>query len=79
MVRPERSSGGHRRWTRRQLALAAGVRALFDEGLTLTAAWKVVSLVDRVDEVSRERDLARPSSSAPAVNWPGCAATRPRQ
>lgn len=59
MVRPERSSGGHRRWTRRQLALAAGVRALFGEGLTLTAAWKVVSLVDRVDEVSRERDLAR--------------------
>ncbi|HEY2195536.1 MAG TPA: MerR family transcriptional regulator [Actinomycetospora sp.] len=59
MLRPERSSGGHRRWTRRQLALAARVRALFDEGLTLTAAWKVVSLEDRVDEVSRERDLAR--------------------
>jgi len=58
MVRPTRSAGGHRRWTRRQLALAARVRALFDEGFTLTAAWKVVSLEDRVDEVTRERDLA---------------------
>ena len=59
MVRPTRSAGGHRRWTRRQLALAARVRALFDEGFTLTAAWKVVSLEHRVDEVTRERDLAR--------------------
>jgi MerR family transcriptional regulator/heat shock protein HspR len=59
MLRPQRSAGGHRRWTRRQLALAARVRALFDEGFTLTAAWKVVSLEDRVDEVTRERDLAR--------------------
>ncbi|MDT7742382.1 MAG: hypothetical protein QOE59_1460 [Actinomycetota bacterium] len=58
MVRPTRSAGGHRRWTRRQLALAARVRALFDEGFTLTAAWKVVSLEDRVDEVTHERDLA---------------------
>jgi MerR family transcriptional regulator/heat shock protein HspR len=58
MVRPTRSAGGHRRWTRRQLALAARVRALFDEGFTLTAAWKVVSLEDRVGEVTRERDLA---------------------
>lgn len=59
LLRPVRSAGGHRRWTRRQLALAARVRALFDEGFTLTAAWKVVSLEDRVDEVTRERDLAR--------------------
>ena len=58
MLRPQRSAGGHRRWTRRQLTLAARVRALFDEGFTLTAAWKVVSLEDRVDEVTHERDLA---------------------
>ena len=59
MLRPHRSAGGHRRWTRRQLALATRMRALFDEGLTLTAAWKVVSLEDRVGEVTRERDVAR--------------------
>ncbi|MFC5064692.1 MerR family transcriptional regulator [Actinomycetospora atypica] len=59
MLRPHRSAGGHRRWTRRQLALATRMRALFDEGLTLTAAWKVVTLEDRVGEVTRERDVAR--------------------
>jgi DNA-binding transcriptional MerR regulator len=58
MVRPERSVGGHRRWTRRQLALAARIRELFDEGLTLTAAAMVVSLQDEVALVTRERDQA---------------------
>ncbi|GAA4877518.1 helix-turn-helix domain-containing protein [Actinomycetospora straminea] len=58
MVRPERSAGGHRRWTRRQLALASRIRELFDEGLTLTAAAMVVSLQDEVALVTRERDQA---------------------
>jgi MerR family transcriptional regulator/heat shock protein HspR len=58
MVRPERSAGGHRRWSRRQLALAARIRQLFDEGLTLTAASMVVSLQDEVALVTRERDRA---------------------
>ncbi len=58
MVRPERSAGGHRRWTRRQLTLAARIRELFDEGLTLTAAAMVVSLQDEVALVTRERDQA---------------------
>lgn len=59
ILRPERSAGGHRRWSRRQLALAARLRELFDEGLTLSAAWMVVSLQDEVATVARERDLAR--------------------
>ncbi|PVZ05298.1 MerR family transcriptional regulator [Actinomycetospora cinnamomea] len=58
MVRPVRSAGGHRRWSRRQLALAARIRVLFDEGLTLTAAAMVVSLQDEVALVTRERDQA---------------------
>lgn len=58
MVRPERSVGGHRRWTRRQLALASRIRELFDEGLTLTAAAMVVTLQDEVALVARERDQA---------------------
>lgn len=58
MVRPERSAGGHRRWTRRQLALASRIRELFDEGLTLTAAAMVVTLQDEVVLITRERDQA---------------------
>lgn len=58
MVSPERSAGGHRRWTRRQLALASRIRELFDEGLTLTAAAMVVSLQDEVALITRQRDQA---------------------
>jgi len=43
VLTPYRSGGGHRRYSRRQLAVAARMRALFDEGLTLDAAIRVVS------------------------------------
>jgi MerR family transcriptional regulator, heat shock protein HspR len=49
VVQPERSGGGHRRYSRRQLTLAARLRALFDEGLTLEAATRIVELQDRLD------------------------------
>ena len=49
VLRPGRSGGGHRRYSRRQLELAARMRALFDEGLTLDAAVRVVALQDELD------------------------------
>jgi MerR family transcriptional regulator, heat shock protein HspR len=48
VVRPERSGGGHRRYSRRQLERAARLRALFDEGLNLDAAARVVALQDEL-------------------------------
>jgi DNA-binding transcriptional MerR regulator len=48
VVRPERSGGGHRRYSRRQLERAARLRALFDEGLNLDAAARVVTLQDEL-------------------------------
>ena len=45
-VSPARSAGGRRRYTRRQLAFAARVRELFDEGCTLTAALRILALED---------------------------------
>src|SRR4051812_47247025 len=54
VVQPERSGGGHRRYSRRQLALAARMRALFDEGLTLEAAARIVQLQDEL-EAARSR------------------------
>ena len=44
VIKPERSGGGHRRYSRRQLELAARMRELFDEGLTLDAAARIVGL-----------------------------------
>lgn len=48
VITPERSGGGHRRYSRRQLALAIRIRALFDEGLNLDAATRVVRLEDEL-------------------------------
>ena len=49
VLKPERSGGGHRRYSRRQLTLAVRMRELFDEGLTLDAAARVVGLQDELD------------------------------
>jgi len=48
VITPKRSDGGHRRYSRRQLALAIRIRALFDDGLTLDAANRVVQLQDEL-------------------------------
>jgi MerR family transcriptional regulator, heat shock protein HspR len=45
---PVRSGGGHRRYSRRQLVLATRLRALFDEGLNLDAAARIVALQDEL-------------------------------
>jgi DNA-binding transcriptional MerR regulator len=54
VLRPQRSGGGHRRYSRRQLALAVRMRELFDKGLTLDAAARIVTLQDEL-ETARAR------------------------
>ena len=54
VLRPGRSSGGHRRYSRRELVLASRIRALFDEGLSLDAAHRIVMLEDQL-EGARQR------------------------
>jgi MerR HTH family regulatory protein len=49
-----RSDGGRRRYTRRQLALAARIRELFDQGHTLAAALRILALED---DLAAERAL----------------------
>jgi len=53
LIEPERSLGGHRRYSRHQLQLAARVRQLLDEGLLLAAACRIVTLEDRLDAAHR--------------------------
>ncbi len=50
---PQRSPGGHRRYSRYQLRLAGRVRALMDEGTALDAACRIVILEDQLDEARR--------------------------
>ena len=53
-VTPQRTSGGRRRYSRRQLAFAARIRELLDEGHTLAAARRILDLED---DLAAERAL----------------------
>ncbi|GAA2884167.1 MerR family transcriptional regulator [Pseudonocardia halophobica] len=50
---PQRSPGGHRRYSRYQLRLAARVRALVDEGTAVEAACRIVVLEDQLEDARR--------------------------
>jgi DNA-binding transcriptional MerR regulator len=59
VVAPQRSEGGHRRYSRRQLALAARLRELFDEGMTLEAATRIAALQDELSLTREQLSAAR--------------------
>jgi excisionase family DNA binding protein len=54
LINPHRSSGGHRRFSRYQLRLAARVREMVDQGTALEAACRIVILEDQLEEALRQ-------------------------
>ena len=48
LIEPLRSKGGHRRYSRRQLALVVRMREQLDEGHTLAAAARIIGLQDQL-------------------------------
>ncbi|MGJ5826365.1 MerR family transcriptional regulator [Streptomyces ossamyceticus] len=60
LITPLRSEGGHRRYSRRQLRVAARARKLVDQGTPVEAACRIVSLEDQLDATLRvNRDMRR--------------------
>jgi MerR family transcriptional regulator/heat shock protein HspR len=58
VVRPTRSDGGQRRYTRNEITIVQYVVGLVDEGMTLTAIRRVLTLETAVRELeSRIREL----------------------
>jgi DNA-binding transcriptional MerR regulator len=53
LITPQRSAGGHRRYSRYQLRLAARARQLLDEGIGLDAACRIIILEDQLQEAQR--------------------------
>ncbi|MGW6976252.1 helix-turn-helix domain-containing protein [Streptomyces sp. NPDC054952] len=53
LITPFRSPGGHRRYSRYQLRLAARARELVDQGLPVEAACRIVALEDQLQEARR--------------------------
>lgn len=72
LITPLRSAGGHRRYSRYQLRVAARVRELVDQGTPVDAACRIVILEDQLEEALRLNETLR---EAPAD--PGGAGTGP--
>ena len=69
LITPLRSEGGHRRYSRYQLRIAARVRALVDQGTAIDAACRIVILEDQLTEAQRLNQQLQPqviSQSPPA-------------
>src|SRR5689334_18881427 len=56
LITPFRSSGGHRRYSRYQLRLAARARELVDQGTPLDAACRIIILEDQLEEALRQNE-----------------------
>jgi MerR family transcriptional regulator/heat shock protein HspR len=59
VVRPSRSGGGQRRYTRGEITVVQYVVQLADQGLTLAAIRRVLELEARVRELELECDALR--------------------
>jgi DNA-binding transcriptional MerR regulator len=53
---PFRSSGGHRRYSRYQLRLAARAREMVDQGTALEAAVRIIILEDQLAEALQQNE-----------------------
>ncbi|MER7474793.1 MerR family transcriptional regulator [Micromonospora sp. NPDC000018] len=56
LIAPHRSAGGHRRYSRYQLRLAARARKLVDQGTPLEAACRIIILEDQLEEALRRNE-----------------------
>ena len=59
VLQPYRSTGGHRRYSRQQLALAARIRELLDDGHSLASAGTIVGLQDELASARADADQLR--------------------
>ena len=59
LIAPLRSGGGHRRYSRYQLRIAARARELVDDGTPIEAACRIIILEDQLEEARRVNEELR--------------------
>jgi DNA-binding transcriptional MerR regulator len=59
LITPFRSAGGHRRYSRYQLRLAARAREMVEQGTALEAACRIIILEDQLEEALRQNEAYR--------------------
>jgi len=65
LITPLRSEGGHRRYSRYQLRIAARARELVDAGTPIDTACRIIILEDQLEEALRVNEELRQDSRAP--------------
>lgn len=69
LITPLRSEGGHRRYSRYQLRVAARARELVDGGTPVESACRIVILEDQLEEALRlNEQLRRPTADRSGVD-----------
>ncbi|BEL06719.1 MerR family transcriptional regulator [Actinoplanes sichuanensis] len=66
LIIPFRSGGGHRRYSRYQLRLAARAREMVDQGTALEAACRIIVLEDQLEEalrLNRDHECRQPTDA----------------
>ncbi|MEV8509474.1 MerR family transcriptional regulator [Actinoplanes sp. NPDC051475] len=59
LIDPIRSGGGHRRYSRYQLRLAARAREMCDQGTDMASACRIIILEDQLEEALRQNEAHR--------------------
>ncbi|RMB80529.1 MerR family transcriptional regulator [Streptomyces shenzhenensis] len=65
LITPLRSEGGHRRYSRYQLRIAARARELVDQGTPIEAACRIIVLEDQLEEAQRINEQLRTQGPGP--------------
>ena len=60
LIDPQRSAGGHRRYSRNQLRLAARAHQMCEQGTDMAAACRIIILEDQLAE-ARRHNQSRPA------------------
>ena len=66
LITPLRSEGGHRRYSRYQLRIAARARELVDAGTPIEAACRIIVLEDQLEEARRINEQLRTAQGTQA-------------
>src|SRR3954468_6436320 len=62
LIEPQRSAGGHRRYSRHQLRIAARVRQLVHKGTPIDPPCRIISLEDQLHEAQRRNTSPQPAA-----------------
>ena len=57
LIDPLRSGGGHRRYSRYQIRLAARAREMCDQGTDMASACRIIILEDQLEEALRHNEV----------------------